>query len=104
MQTEADATDLVIEFLPGTFVETSRLRLVGISPDHWKMRLGSGIRIYAQIGEGSLDESIAAGSALPGIAQRQRQDSSTTVTPDILRRYDEAVRARDMFLKSLLGR
>jgi N-acetylmuramoyl-L-alanine amidase len=52
---EPDTTRIVLEFAPGTRLDPSRLRLVGISRDRWKMTFpGLSRRGLRTVGEGNL--------------------------------------------------
>lgn len=52
-------TRLVIEFLPGTALDPGRLRVVGTSPDRWRLELGNAAAAAVAIGEGDLDAPAA---------------------------------------------
>jgi N-acetylmuramoyl-L-alanine amidase len=48
-------TRLVVEFQPGTRLDPSNLRLVGTSPDRWKLEFGTAAAGLMPLGEGDLD-------------------------------------------------
>ena len=55
------STRLVVEFEPGTRLDPSTLRLVGTSPDRWKLEFGAAAASLLQpIGEGELDAAASS--------------------------------------------
>jgi N-acetylmuramoyl-L-alanine amidase len=52
---QPNLTRLVIEFQPGVQLDPSRLRLVGVDRDNWKLQLPAELGSYLVLGEGSVD-------------------------------------------------
>ena len=53
-------TRLVVEFQPGTRLDPSSLRLVGTSPDRWKLDFGTAAAGVMPFGEGDLEAAAVA--------------------------------------------
>jgi N-acetylmuramoyl-L-alanine amidase len=76
-------TRLVLEFSPGTQLDPRQLRLVGVTPDRWRMDLrGLSRRGLPQIGEGDITAPSFIATRRGSGSGRFTPSTITPVTPD----------------------